>query len=84
MATAQPVVRVPGYSRDELRDIDRQAKLWRLSRAAWIRLVTLSVAQGRTQVNLTRERVLDVPKATVASNGGVSASLVKSFDPDAP
>jgi hypothetical protein len=49
-----PVVRVPGFSRDELRLIDRCAGVARLSRAAWIRLVALAVAQDGVQVNLTR------------------------------
>lgn len=52
-----PTVRVPGYSRDNLRAIDSHARKHGLSRAAWIRLVTLSVAQGRTLVNFTSEKV---------------------------
>ncbi len=93
--TTTPVVRVPGFSRDELREVDRAARLHRLSRAGYIRLVVLSVAQGRTVLNMTQERIRDASDASRAigvsrtTPGGVTAapgasnSLVRSFDPDA-
>lgn len=92
--TTTPVVRVPGFTRDQLREIDRASHGAGLSRASWIRAVALQAARSNPssvapKFALAHDRVVGAtkpPKATPGQSGGVSGRqpLVRSFDDAEP
>lgn len=75
MGKPVPVVRVPGFTRDELRLIDRAAKAKGWSRAQWLRYTAVEGAKAAT---LVREPAAVAPLPE--RSGGVSGHSTGDLD----
>ena len=78
---ANPVLRVPGLSRSEIRAIDRAAKASTppASRAAWMRDVLVREATGQAAAEKAElERIVEKLKNPVSGRGYLSKPYVRT------